>query len=351
LGLLSFDEEGIITTCNDNFVKIIGSSKEKLIGLNMLNLPDKNIKYSVQKALNGLPAFYEGEYSSVTANKITPVRCLFTPVKSGSILRGMGIVEDITERKSIENKILKLNLELEQLVKERTIELENTNTNLHKEIEDRTKYEDLIKQQLQEREVLLKEIHHRVKNNIQIIISILNLQASFIKNKKMIGILQDSQTRIKTMALVHEKLYQAQDFSNINFREYITNLLEYLFASYRSPNQEVEFQINTDSIPIEMDSIISLGLITNELVSNSFKYAFAGESNGQIEVSLQKYNKENIEFCVSDNGAGFPPDIDYRNTESLGLQLVCILAEQIHGKLDVQTSDKGTTFSIIFPVR
>ena len=351
LGIFSFDDKGCILACNDNFVKLIGSSKEKLIGLNLLNLPDKNINYSVQKTLNGSSAFYEGEYSSVTANKVTHVRCLFTPVNSGGIMKGMGIVEDITDRKSIENKILKLNVELEQLVKERTIELENTNTNLHKEIEDRTKYEELIKQQLQEREILLKEIHHRVKNNMQIIISILNLQASFIKNKKMISILQDSQTRIKTMALVHEKLYQAKDFSNINFKEYITNLLEYLFSSYRSPKQEVLFQIDIKAIPIEMDIIISLGLITNELVSNSFKYAFAGESSGLIEVSLKEYNKENIEYCIRDNGKGLPPGLDYRNTDSLGLQLVCILTEQIHGKLNVQTSDKGTAFSIYFPIK
>ena len=100
-----------------------------------------------------------------------------------------------------------------------------------------------------------------------------------------------------------------------------------------------------------MDIIISLGLITNELVSNSFKYAFAGESSGLIEVSLKEYNKENIEYCIRDNGKGLPPGLDYRNTDSLGLQLVCILTEQIHGKLNVQTSDKGTAFSIYFPIK
>jgi len=260
-------------------------------------------------------------------------------------------VEDITERKSIEIKILKLNEELEKLVKIRTIELENSNVFLKKEIEDKTNYEELIKLQLQEREVLLKEIHHRVKNNMQIIISILNLQASFTKNKKLIEILQDSQTRIKTMALVHEKLYQAKDFSNINFTQYITNLLEYLFASYRSPNQDVKFRINTETIPIEMDNIISLGLITNELVSNSFKYAFTGNVEGEIDVSFKKLDDANLIFSVKDNGKGLPADLDYRNTESLGLQLVCILTDQIHGKLDVESSDKGTTFSIIFPAK
>ena len=262
-----------------------------------------------------------------------------------------GAVQDISERKKAQEQTAKMNEELEKLVKERTIELENTNINLQKEIAERVKAEEFINYQLQEKEILIKEIHHRVKNNMQVIISILNLQASFIKNKKVISILQDSQSRIKTMALIHEKLYQTKDFSNINFSEYITNLFKYLFTSLKSPNQNVDYEIKTGSFPLEIDTTISLGLITNELVSNSFKYAFTNEVNCKIEVALIKHDENNLELIIKDNGKGLPPGFDYKNTESLGLQLVCLLTEQIQGKLDVQSSDKGTKFSIIFPVK
>ena len=351
VGLLSFDKKGVILACNDNFVKIIGSSREKLIGLNMLNLPDKEIVAVVQKALNGSPALYEGVYSSVTAEKETPARCLFAPVSIGGNIGGVGIIEDITERKLIEDRIKKINEELEELVKKRTFELENTNVDLQKEIADRIKAEEYIKHQLAEREILLKEIHHRVKNNMQIIISILNLQASFIKNKKIVSILQDSQNRVKAMALIHEKLYQTKDFSNINFSEYITNLLKYLFTSYQSPEQQIEYKINIESFAMEIDTIISLGLVTNELVSNSFKYAFAGEVNCMIDISLKKLDDKTLVMMIKDNGKGLPPGFDYKHTESLGLQLVCLLTEQIQGKLEVDSSDKGTMFSIIFPIK
>jgi len=350
VGLLSFDKNGIILACNDNFVKIIGSSKEKLIGLNMLNLPDKNIVSAVQKALDGIVATYEGLYSSTTAKKETPARCIFAPMNiTDGNPGGVGIIEDITERKMIEDRMKKLNEELEELVKERTKELENTNVDLHKEIVERTKAEGLIKHQLEEREILIKEIHHRVKNNMQIIISILNLQSSFIKNKMMINILQDSQSRIKTMALVHEKLYQAKDFANINFSEYITNLLQYLFSSFQSPERQIEYKINIEPFALDIDTIIALGLMTNELVSNSFKYAFPDKVNCMIESTLKKYDEENLVLTIRDNGKGLPPGFDYKHTESLGLQLVCLLTEQIQGKLEVESSDKGTAFSIIFP--
>ena len=260
-----------------------------------------------------------------------------------------GAVQDINERKKAEEATNKLNLELDKLVKERTFELEKTNINLEKEIAEKLKAEELIKHQLQEKEVLIKEIHHRVKNNMQVIISILNLQASFIKSKKTIELLHDSQSRIKTMALVHERLYQSKDFSKIDFSEYITNLFKFLFTTYKSSKQEVEYFIDTEQFQLNIDSTISIGLIINELVSNSFKYAFIGKKNCRIEISLKQFDEKNLTLLIKDNGKGFPESLDYKNTESLGLQLVCLLTEQIQGTLEVNSSEKGTSFLIIFP--
>ena len=260
-----------------------------------------------------------------------------------------GAVQDITERKNAEEETKRLNKNLEKLVRERTLELENTNVNLKNEISERLKAEEYIKKQLQEKEVLLKEIHHRVKNNMQVIVSILNLQSSFVNDKKVLDILQDSQSRIKTMALIHEKLYQTKDLSNINFSEYISNLTKYLFDSYKTTKQQVEYDILIDPFPISIDTTISLGLITNEIVSNSFKYAFSDRTKCKIEVLLKKYDDKNLVLSIKDNGKGLPPELDYKNTKSLGLQLVCMLTEQVHGKLEVKSSDKGTLVSIIFP--
>lgn len=259
------------------------------------------------------------------------------------------LANTLEERKRAEEEIRTLNQELEKRVIERTIELENTNANLQKEIEIRKTAEEQIKNQLLEKEVLLKEIHHRVKNNMQIIISILNLQVSFVKSGKIVEIIHDSQRRIKTMALIHEKLYQSKNIADINFSEYIRNLCDYLFSSYMSHETKVGYLIDSENINLDIDKTISLGLITNELVTNSFKYAFEEGKKGIVKIQLKKKDEKTLQFCISDNGKGFPENFDYRNTKSLGLQLVCILTEQIEGKLKVKSSATGTSFSISFP--
>ena len=265
-------------------------------------------------------------------------------------LRGIyGAVQNISQRKQAEEQLLNLNQHLEELVRERTSELEKTNHILEKEIFERKKAEDLIKQQLHEKEILLKEIHHRVKNNMQSIISILNLQMTITKNEKLNEILKDSQSRINTMSLIHEKLYQTKNFSNIDFADYINNLFRYLFLSFAGPDQDVKFEIDVDPIPLEMDTSISLGLIANELVSNAFKYAFQGKSSSRIKVVLKKQPYDQLLFSVSDNGVGLPVNFNFRQSKSLGLQLVCLLTEQLRGTIDVNTSDKGTTFTLLFP--
>lgn len=207
-----------------------------------------------------------------------------------------------------------------------------------------------INESLREKEVLLKEVHHRVKNNLQVISSILNLQSSYVKNEEILNVLQESQNRIKSMAFIHESLYQNDDFSSINFSDYVVNLLQNLLQSYSKIDQKVKLNLNIENINLNLDLAIPCGLIINEIISNSLKYAFKENSgNDEITIDMKKQNNE-ITLLVGDNGAGLPIGIDFRNTESLGLQLVVTLVDQLEGTIDLDNSN-GARYKILFRVK
>ncbi|MGB9980065.1 sensor histidine kinase [Methanobacterium sp.] len=215
-----------------------------------------------------------------------------------------------------------------------------------RDITERKLAEEKIKQSLEEKEMLLKEIHHRVKNNLMIISSLLNLQSRYIKDKESKNIFKDSQNRARSMALIHEKLYQAPDLKRIDFKNYIQILSNELFRTYTTDSKHLQIQINAEDIFLDINTAIPLGLIVNELISNSLKYAFPEGKNGVITVDFH-YKDNYYEFSVKDNGIGLPKDFDYQNTDTLGLQLVTNLTEQIGGELELNRFE-GTSFKIIF---
>jgi PAS domain S-box-containing protein len=215
-----------------------------------------------------------------------------------------------------------------------------------RDITKRVEMEEEIQRSLQEKEMLLKEIHHRVKNNLMIIASLLNLQSRYIKDKKALSIFKESQSRANSMALIHEKLYRSTDLKRINFGEYIKTLSTDLFRTYVGDPSRVRLNIDVEDVMLDINTSIPLGLILNELVSNSLKHAFPDERTGEINVVFTLTNDE-YQLKVSDTGIGFPPDLDYRNTDSLGMQLVTSLTRQIDGELELDTT-KGTEFSIKF---
>jgi len=207
--------------------------------------------------------------------------------------------------------------------------------------------EERIRLSLQEKEVLLKEVHHRVKNNLQVISSILNLQSSYVKEEGTLQILKESQNRIKSMAFIHESLYQTKDFSSINFTEYIINLSQNLIHSYSNFDNEVKLNLDIQDVFLNLDLAIPCGLIINEIVSNALKYAFDEKTEGG-EISIKmSLDKDDLVLKIGDNGKGLPKNIDYRNTESLGLQLVVTLTDQLSGTIELN-SEKGTNYTIIF---
>ncbi|MGE5458128.1 MAG: PAS domain S-box protein, partial [Methanococcaceae archaeon] len=204
---------------------------------------------------------------------------------------------------------------------------------------------DQIKTSLKEKETLLKEIHHRVKNNLQIISSLLSLQSEYVSDPQALELFNDSRNRVKSMAIIHERLYQSKDLSRIDFSDYINELGSYLFRTYTAA--AIRFNISVDNIFLSIDTAIPCGLIINELISNALKYAFPERTDGTIKVIFRQQSGLNI-LEVSDNGVGFPPAIDFRNTNSLGLQLVNNLTEQLNGTIELK-AHSGTTFVITFP--
>ena len=262
--------------------------------------------------------------------------------------KGLVVVgRDITERKQAEATLKKYRESLEVLVKERTRELAQANASLKAEIVERERAEEKVLASLREKEILLKEIHHRVKNNLQIISTLLDLQSDYIQDKQSLRFFRESQDRIRSMALVHEKLYQTSDFISINFGDYIANLTKYLFNSYVTDPERISLILDVAPATLEIDQAIPFGLILNELVSNSLKYAFPGERRGEIVVRLRTEGDVGVVLLVKDDGVGLPQGLDFENTESLGLQLVTMLVRQIRGEI-VSGNEGGTSFTIAY---
>lgn len=207
------------------------------------------------------------------------------------------------------------------------------------------KAEAQIKTSLKEKEVLLKEIHHRVKNNLQVISSLLKLQANYLKEEKMVSIFQESQHRVRSMALVHETLYQSKDLMRSDFSDYIKKLVNNLFISYGASQRRIQFQAEISSIHLDIDTAIPCGLIINELVSNSLKYAFIDRLAGEIKICFFPNPCGRFVLIVQDNGLGMPAGLDFCNTESLGLQLVYSLSQQLGATIHLDRTE-GTRFTI-----
>jgi len=203
-----------------------------------------------------------------------------------------------------------------------------------------------LRETLKEKEILLKEIHHRVKNNLQLISSLLNIQSKQIKNKEVKEIFKESQNRIRLMASLHEQLYQSSDLKNIDFREYISAFTDNLFYSYKTNKNSVKININIQDIFLDTNTTLVCSFIINELVSNSLKHAFPNNKTGEITIDFEKKNKLYI-LTVKDNGIGFPKNINFQKTSSLGLQLVNMFVKQLNGEIKLDLTD-GTKFIISF---
>ena len=314
--------EGSILDVNSAASEFAGISSQELIGKSFPELQifpnEEDIKFQRSKFLLALQGEtikpfqyqlidYKGNYSWVES-QLVPIK------KDGEINSILVIAKDITERK---------------------------------------KAMDGLERMVDEKNILIKEIHHRVKNNMQIISSLLNLQSQHLKADEQfaVSILKESQNRVKSMAMIHENLYQSKDFTHIKFEDYITRLVYELFYSYSGDADKIRLVVDVDDVNLNMETAVPCGLIVSELFTNSVKYAFPEGREGEIRVSLKqepgKDDAREFILTVSDDGVGFPPDLDYRNTETLGLELVNSLTCQIDGNISLDLT-QGTKFTVKF---
>ena len=221
---------------------------------------------------------------------------------------------------------------------------------LDQEIQVRLNTEKSLKASVAEKEVLLKEIHHRVKNNLQIIQSLLSLQSNHGQGVDKAATLQDSINRIRSIALVHETLYQSENLKNLDLQDYVSQLIKHLSNIYYRVASKVDIDLQIDPIQLDLDTSISCGLIINELVTNAFKYAFDNKSNGHLTVQMVRVQDSTIELSVMDDGQGPPAAINFETPETLGLRIISMLAvDQLKGTLSVD-AHSGFSVKIRFPV-
>ncbi|MBF0541939.1 MAG: PAS domain S-box protein [Nitrospirae bacterium] len=213
------------------------------------------------------------------------------------------------------------------------------------------KEQEIIKAALREKDLLLTEIHHRVKNNMAVMAAILNLQKNHISDTAQLELLNKTEMRIKSMALIHEKLYKSKDFANVDFNEYIISLSNTLFKTYGINVNNIHLNIEVKDVHIEMDLAVPCGLLINELLSNALKHAFPNKKSGEIFISMNKVEENNIELIIRDNGIGLSEEFDINKTKTLGWQLIMGLAEiQLHGKVNVERTN-GVEFKAKFPLK
>ncbi|WP_424357179.1 histidine kinase dimerization/phosphoacceptor domain -containing protein [Methanocella sp. MCL-LM] len=324
-GIVLVDEQGIVIEVNPGEERITGRKRSELIGKYIWDMqfdsavPDKKNpeRYEQVKALikeiletGDISGIKEFPYQDMIRpdGTVRTIQSTISPIRTHKGFMLGGIVHDVTERKRSEEQMLK---------------------------------------SLREKEALLKEVHHRVKNNMQIINSLLHLQSSHVDDEMARTILIDCQNRVKSMALIHEKLYMSSDLANVDFPEYLKSLVTNISSSYNIDPQRISIEVQAEELRLPIDAAIPCGLIVNELITNSVKHAFPDDRQGVIKVSL--YCKDNsrciVEVC--DNGVGIREDLNIDSATTLGLQLVKILVGQINGSIEIK-NDSGTAFKISF---
>lgn len=281
-------------------------------------------KWDIEHRFRGV----DGQWHSVLARGV-PVTD-----ENGKLLCWAGINLDISRLKAVEQQLRRAFDDLELRIQERTAEL--------------TKVNEKLRRSLEEKEVLLSEVHHRVKNNLQVVSSLLHLQSLQTSDPSSVEMFEESRHRVRSMALVHERLYRSKDMANIEFTDYIQGLADTLFQSYKVDSSRINLTTNVKGVRLAIDVAVPCGLLINELVSNCLKHAFVGRQQGHINIELQAITDDDILLKIADDGLGLPEGFEPEGAETFGMQVVIALVDQIRGRMDI-VREEGTEFRIFFP--
>lgn len=323
-GILKIAEDAVISINESHQITLFNHGAERIFDYDASEVVGRLLDMLIPQRFTGTHSRYLGEFA-----------------KSTEPARGMGGGREVYGRRKNGDEF-----PAEATISKLQVNGEVVFTIMLRDITERKRADDLIKSSLAEKEVLLKEIHHRVKNNLQIIWSLLNLQCESVRDLPSLSAFRDSQSRVESMALVHELLYQSGDLARIDFNKYLDVLTADLIASYAIRPEDITLKIPFNEIFLSVELALPCGLIITELVSNSLKHAFP-TGKGQISIDFEERSDGDMVLTIADNGIGLPQNIDFRNAQSLGLQLVNGLAGQLNGSIEARRSS-GTEFKIAF---
>lgn len=313
-GILAIDKNGSITFLNKASAEMLGYELVDMQGVNFFEFMDDDAKAKAQGSVNNQMNTGQSDRLETTLlhknGKLVYVAVSASPLmdEQGNFIGSFAIISDITKRKETEERLRK---------------------------------------SLTEQELLLRELHHRVKNNLQVIAGLVGLQISHVEDESSKGALKDTQFRIQSIALVHEKLYNTETLSEISFKEYISGFASDLFMFFNVDKDKIGLRCNMEDINVGIDVAIPCGLILNELLTNILKYAFKGRDRGEITIVLNVLEAGELELVISDNGVGLPEGIEIGKTKSLGLKIVSILVKQLKGVMEIDRAN-GTKFGLRF---
>lgn len=317
-GMVMVDQHGTIVLVNAHLERLFGYSRDELIGHPVEMLVPERFREHHPTVRDG---FYDQPHARAMGSNRdlygrrkdgteVPVEIRLNPVITPDGVFVLSSIVDITERKRAAAQ---------------------------------------LEASLREKETLLKEVHHRVKNNLQVISSLLSLQAGYVADDNLAAMLQDSQNRVHSIALVHEKLYQARDLARVDMGEYLATLTKHLQGALGRTEADVTLEIAPIELELPLDAAVPCGLIVNELVTNALKHAFPGRRSGHVRVRAGVGDDRRITIAVSDDGIGLPPAFDFERSSSMGLRLVSTLARQLGAKVSVDR-EHGTTVQVTFQV-
>ena len=315
IGICYYDTQGVILACNSMLSIIARQSRKDMLSKNLFDAPiNLSIKDKILNSLEGSLDQFEGFIGEKDPENTPYVLIDFVPMyeqNSDQIVGGVSIWQNFSTQHQYETK---------------------------------------LKSSLKEKDVLLREIHHRVKNNLQVISSFIVLQQRYIEDDKMKLIYRDFQSRINSMALIHEHLYQMENLDNISFEMYVKKLLKDLLLTYEHKTTDITYFVNIEDIRLEINSAFNCALLINEIFTNALSHAFTHKKTGQISIEMKKLNENQIFLQIKDDGQGIPKDINLESPNSMGFTLINAFVKQMNGTIQIK-NNKGTTITIIFEVK